>query len=129
MDRIKDPNKVKAGKARQQQLRDQLGSAGYAAYQKARYADRLAAHPDFHARGAAGANAAQLAAWGPEGYLAQRQAAYWACRAKQGGEFARRVVALAHEQRRLHRLTHPTPAEQALRKLLAALDFRVLLLE
>ena len=45
---------------------------GYAAYQKARYADTLAAHPDFHVRGAVAADAAQLAVWGPDGYVAQR---------------------------------------------------------
>ena len=129
MDHIKDPNKVKAGKARQQKLRDQLGSAGYAAYQKARYADTLKAHPDFPARGAAAANAAQLAAWGPEGYLAQRQAAFRACRAKHGPDVACRIIAQVHEQRRLHRLSHPTQGEQALRDLLVDLGFRVLLLQ
>lgn len=129
MDRIKDPNKVKAGKARQQQLRDHLGAQGYVAYQKARYADTLAAHPDFPTRGAAAANAAQLAAWGPDGYVAQRQAAFRACRAKPGPDVACRIIAQVHEQRRLHRLIHPTPGEQALRDLLADLGFRVLLLE
>ena len=127
MQRIKDPNRVKAGKARQQQLRALLGEDGYATYQKARYADALAAYPDFHTRGAVAANTAQLAAWGAEGYIAQRKAAYRACCEKHGAAFARRVVQLAHEMRRLHRLDYPTPGEAALRSLLAELGFQVLL--
>ncbi len=49
--RAKNPAKVRAGKARQRQLRDQLGADGYRDYQKARYAETLTAHPDFHTQG------------------------------------------------------------------------------
>jgi hypothetical protein len=126
-ERLKDPNKVKAGKARQRQLREQLGEQGYRDEQKARYAMTLAAHPDFHAIGATAANAAQLATWGPRGYIEQRKRAYRACRDKYGTEFARTVVRAAHEARRLHRLDHPTPGETALRALLTQLGFHVLL--
>jgi hypothetical protein len=127
MQRHKDPIKVKGGKARQHQLREQLGEQGYRDYQKARYAKTLAAHPDFHAQGAQAANAAQVAAWGEEGYIAQRKAAYQACRSKYGLAFVQRVVKAAHEARRLHRLDHPTPGEAALRALLSELGFQVIL--
>jgi hypothetical protein len=123
----KDPAKVQAGKARQRQLRDQLGADGYRDYQKARYANTLAAHPDFHVQGAHAANAAQVAAWGEDGYIAQRKAAYQACRSKYGLAFVQRVVRLAHEVRRHYRLDHPTPGEAALRALLNELHFQVIL--
>jgi hypothetical protein len=125
--RAKDPAKVQAGKARQRQLRDQLGAEGYRDYQKARYAETLTAHPDFHTQGAHAANAAQVTAWGEERYIAQRKAAYQACRSKHGLAFVQRVVRLAHEVRRLHRLDHPTPGEAALRALLSELGFQVIL--
>jgi hypothetical protein len=127
MQRLKDPNKVKGGKARQHQLREQLGEEGYRDYQKAHYAKTLAAHPNFHAQGAQAANSAQLASWGEEGYAAQRKAAYQACRSKYGLAFVQRVVRAAHEARRLHRLDHPTPGEAALRALLGELHFQVIL--
>src|SRR5438270_683341 len=122
-ERLKDQNKVKAGQARQRQLREQLGEQGYADYQKAQYAATLAAHPDFHALGAIAANAAQLIAWGVDGYIDQRKSAYRACCDKYGVEFARNVVRAAQEARRLYRLDHPTPGEAALRALLTTLGF------
>ena len=94
-ERLKDQNKVKAGQARQRQLREQLGEQGYADYQKAQYAATLAAHPDFHALGAIAANAAQLIAWGVDGYIDQRKSTYRACCDKYGVEFARNVVRAA----------------------------------
>jgi hypothetical protein len=40
---------------------------------------------------------------------------------------ARQIIHPAHEERRRYRLAHPTPGEAALRALLIALDFRVIL--
>jgi hypothetical protein len=125
IERPKDPNKVKAGQARQRQLREQLGEEGYRDYQQAQYAAALAAHPNLHALGARAANTAQLTAWGVDGYVAQRQQAYRACRDKHGVAFTRRVVRAAHEARRRYRLDHPTPGEAALRALLTTLGFQV----
>ncbi|HEX5690032.1 MAG TPA: DUF559 domain-containing protein [Roseiflexaceae bacterium] len=124
-DHCKDPNKVKGGQARQRQLREQLGEQGYREQQKSYYTTTLAKHPQFHATGACAANAAQLAAWGAEGYISQRKNAYRVCQEKYGAEFARMVVQTAHEARRLYRLDHPTPGEAALRALLSRLGFRV----
>lgn len=127
IERFKDPAKVKAGQARQRQLREQLGEQGYRDYQKHCYASALLAHPDFHRIGAQAANAAQLTCWGVQGYITQRQDAYRACREKYGAAFARAVVQAAHEARRLYRLDHPTPAEATIRALLVDCGFRVLL--
>ena len=44
INRPKDPNKVKAGQARQRQLREQLGEQGYREYQQAQYAIAIATH-------------------------------------------------------------------------------------
>jgi hypothetical protein len=129
IERPKDPNKVKAGEARQRQLREQLGEQGYRDYQKAQYAAAIATHPNLHTLGARAANTAQLSAWGEEGYVAQRQQAYRACRDKYGLTFARQIVRAAHEVRRRYRLEHPTPGEAALRMLLAELGFQVRLIE
>jgi hypothetical protein len=125
IERRKDPNKVKAGQARQRKLRQQLGEQAYRDYQKAQYAAAIAAHPNLHTLGARAANTAQLTVWGLDGYIEQRQDAYRACREKYGTAFARRVVRAAHEARRQYRLDHPTRGEAALRALLAALGFQV----
>jgi hypothetical protein len=125
IERFKDPNKVKAGQARQRKLREQLGEQAYRDYQKSHYAAALAAYPNLHALGARAANTAQLTAWGVDGYVAQRQQAYRACCDKHGLAFARQVVRAAHEARRLYRLNHPTPGEAALRALLSELGFQV----
>ncbi len=104
-ERIKDPNKVRAGQARQRQLRDQLGEQGYIAYQQARYIDALVAHPDLPQQGFAG--------------LAR----------KLGGRGeAIQFLRDLHEQQRLERLDRPTPGEAAVRALLTALGFQVHLL-
>lgn len=95
------------GIARQAQLRAQLGEQGYGDLQ------RTKAHAS---------NAAQIAAGT---YTANRRAGYDALVARYGTDYARDVLARAHETRRLWRLTNPTPGEHALRRALAALGFTV----
>jgi hypothetical protein len=122
----KDPKKVKAGQARQRQLRAQLGEDGYRAYQQDRYADALAAHPTLHADAARAANATQIAAWGQHGYTEQRKAAIRVRQARHGPGFAHQFMRAAHEERRHYRLAHPTLGEAALRKLLLPICFEYL---
>jgi len=105
------PGRVKAGQDRQRALRAELGDEAYRARQRAR---------------AEAANAAQLAAWGPEGYVEQRRRAYQACIDKYGVAFARAKIALATECGRLRRLEHPTAGETMVRTLLRELGFQVI---
>jgi hypothetical protein len=105
------PGRVKAGQERQRALRAELGDEAYRARQRAR---------------AIAANAAQLAAWGPEGYVEQRRRAYQACVDKYGVAFTRAKIALATERGRLRRLEHPTAGEAMVRALLRELGFQVI---
>ena len=105
------PGRVKAGQERQRALRAELGDEAYRARQRAR---------------AISANAAQLAAWGPEGYIEQRRRAYQACVDKYGAAFANSKIALATERGRLRRLEHPTAGEAMVRALLRELGFQVI---
>ncbi len=105
------PGRVKAGQERQRALRAELGDEAYRARQRAR---------------AEAANAAQLAAWGPEGYVEQRRRAYQACVDKYGVAFARARIALATERGRLRRLEHPTAGEAMVRTLLREFGFQVI---
>lgn len=105
------PGRVKAGQERQRALRAELGDEAYRARQRAR---------------AEAANAAQLAAWGPEGYVEQRRRAYQACVDKYGVAFAKAKIALATERGRLRRLEHPTAGEAMVRGLLRELGFQVI---
>src|SRR6266545_8023255 len=105
------PGRVKAGRDRQRALRAALGDEGYRARQRAR---------------AVAANAAQLAAWGVEGYVAQRRRAYQACVDKYGPAFVRAKIAQATECGRLRRLAHPTAGEAMTRALLRELGFQVI---
>ena len=89
----KDPAKVRAGQARQRQLREQLGEEGYRDYQRARREDALRQRPEMQRRGARNANAAQLEAWGVAGYIEQRRRAFRACAEKHGQDVARRRIA------------------------------------
>jgi hypothetical protein len=105
------PGRVKAGQERQRTLRAELGDEAYCARQRAR---------------AIAANAAQLAAWGPEGYVEQRRRAYQACVDKYGVAFTKAKIALATERGRLRRLEHPTAGEAMVRALLRELGFQVI---
>jgi hypothetical protein len=125
--RQKNPRRVAAGKARQQQLRADLGEEGYQERQRMLHDRAVNKHPTMKQRGGVASNAAQLAALGEAGYRAQRQAAYQACTAKYGAAFARKCVAAAHEERRRYRLANPTAGEAALRQCVSDLGYQVML--
>jgi|GEM_PF-1597490 len=125
--RPKHPRRVAAGKARQQKLREELGEEGYQARQRMLHARAVKKHPTMKQRGGVASNAAQLAALGAAEYRARRQAAYQACAAKYGPEFARKCVAAAHEERRRYRLAHPTPGEAALRQIVSGMGYQLVL--
>jgi len=126
-ERAKSPGRVQAGIRRQAHLREQLGEEGYRAYQRERRADALARHPDLQLRAAAAGNAAQYAAWGVNGYRAQRCAAYAAAVERHGHAVIHRHIRAAHEARRRHRLDHPTRGEALLRTAAIVLGFQVIL--
>lgn len=125
--RPKDPAKVRAGKARHRQLREQLGEEGYRDYQRERRADALRQHPNMQQRGGVSGNAAQRTAWGAAEYVEQRRRAFRACADKHGPDVARRRVARATEARRRYRLDHPTAGEAVVRAAFEQLGFRLLL--
>lgn len=127
MSRTKNPQKVRAGQARQAKLRAQLGEEGYRNYQRSRYGETIRNHPDFAERGGKAANIAQLESWGTQKYREQRQRAYQACVAKYGDDFASKAIQKAQEVRRRQRLKHPTPSEAALRNYVLRLGCSVLL--
>lgn len=93
--REKDPKRVEAGQRLQAWLREKHG-AGLA---------------DWLRRCAQRSNAAQLESLGPDGYRAQRQAAYQAMVERYGPEQATKILATAHDASRRKRLAHPRPGE------------------
>ena len=102
---VKDPNKVKAGQARQAQLRETLGEARYREHQRALYQAALRTHPDLPALG------------------------FQAIEQKLGAEGARAILRQYHVRQRLQRLHYPTPGEAAIRAVLRALGFNVRIVE
>lgn len=86
---------------------------------------RSRAPADLAAIGGRAVHRRLLAQLGEDGYRARQRAGFAAACRKHGAERIRSHIRRAHAERRMWRLTHPTPAEAVLRSTLQSLGYHI----